>query len=192
MSDLCPRCSGPVEQPARGRKRTYCSPACKSSIHEKQKRQAAAALRLPRVVREPSPLTYAIGRDGKRREPVPEPVEVVAPEVTAVEVVEDPFVDLEKCSLAELRVIAVDWSLSPDGDRETLTRRIRVAQGDPDPDPDPEPEPETQDEPIPEVEPVVEVVVEVVVEPVVVARPEVVVVPASFRIRRPAPRRGGW
>lgn len=61
---------------------------------------------------------------------------------------------------------------------------------------------EAQDEAIPGFEHVVEPVV----EPAVVVRPEVVVVPrsprpvpaprpvvpASFRIRRPAPRRGGW
>ena len=151
MSDTCPRCRGPVTQPARGRPRIYCSGKCKVSVHDKKKREQEAAQQPPRIRREPAPLRWGI-----KTNPAPVKPEV-KPEPEALPVTDEALGD----DLIEL------------------------------PDPEAQAEPE-----VPEVSPVVVapevpevVIVPRTLRPIPTPRPAP---PAAFRIRRPAPRRGGW
>lgn len=55
-NENCPRCGGSIDQPKTGRRRKYCSDACRISVFTRQQREAAAALRPIKVRREPLPL----------------------------------------------------------------------------------------------------------------------------------------
>lgn len=68
-------------------------------------------------------------------------------EAQAGETVEamDDVIDLDAASTAELRVLATDYGVSPDGDRERLIQRIlqasrAQAEGGPPPEPEVQPE----------------------------------------------------
>jgi len=156
MSNTCPRCNGPVEQPARGRPRIYCSGKCKVSVHDKKKREQVAEQRAPRIRREPAPLRWGIASRTSNPAPVePEPevkvtepvvVEAQAePEVSPVVVAPEAHVVLPEEVVVEARVVAPE------------VPEVVIVPRTPRPIPAPRPSP-----------------------------------PAAFRIRRPAPRRGGW